>query len=80
MMRGLPAPDAETIRYAALRHAPIMRAQLSWLEAMLCDGRHGMVSPETTIADFAIYHALWFITAHTDAHANELTPYPRNSQ
>jgi glutathione S-transferase len=77
MMRGLPAPDGETMRRAALRHAPIMRAQLPWVEEMLSHGHGGILGPVTTVADFAIYHALWFITGRTRQLADELAPYPR---
>ena len=76
-MRGLPAPDAEAVRRAALRHAPIMRAQLPWIEDMLSDGRDWIAGPATTIADFSIYHVLWFITGRTRRLAHELAPFPR---
>ena len=74
-MRGLPPPDADTMRRAAERSAPLVRTQLPWIETMLSDGRDWIAGPATTIADFAIYHALWFITGRTSRLAHELDPY-----
>ena len=76
-MRGLPVPDAETVRRAARRNAPIVRVQIATIEDMLSDGRAWIAGPLTTMADFAVYHALWFVTARTDRLAHELMPYPR---
>lgn len=77
MMRGLPPPDAAAMRKAAARNAPLVRAQLPLIEAMLMDSRPRILGEATTIADFAIYHALWFITGRTQRLAYELAPYPR---
>jgi glutathione S-transferase len=32
---------------------------------------------QTSVADFAVYHALWFMTARSARLAHELAPYPR---
>jgi glutathione S-transferase len=77
LMRGLPPPDAEAVRRAARRNAPPVRAQIAWVEEMLADGRDWITGPAVTVADFAVYHALWFITGRTDRLAHELAPYPR---
>jgi len=74
-MRGLPPPSAEAMKRAATRNAPLVRAQLPLIEDMLSDGRQWILGPETTIADFSIYHALWFITGRTKRLAFELEPY-----
>jgi glutathione S-transferase len=76
-MRGLPLPDEETVRRAALRNAPAMRVQIAAVEEMLADGRTWIVGPAVTAADFAVYHALWFVTGRTDRLAHELAPYGR---
>jgi glutathione S-transferase len=75
-MRGLPPPDAATMQRATRRNAPLVRAQLPQIEALLSDGRHWIVGPEVTVADFSIYHPLWFITARSARLAHELAPYP----
>lgn len=75
-MRGLPIPDPDTVRRAALRNAPAVRVQIAWVEGMLADGRPWIAGPATSIADFAVYHALWFIGARSERLAHELAPYP----
>lgn len=76
-MRGLPVPDAETVRRAALRNAPAVRLQIARVDEMLSDGRDWIAGPVVTMGDFAVYHALWFITARSQRLAHELAPYPR---
>jgi glutathione S-transferase len=77
LMRGLPIPDEATIRRAAKRNAPLMWAQLGFVDDMFSDGRAWIAGADVSIADFAVYHALWFITGRTDRLAHELAPYPR---
>ncbi|HEX2891557.1 glutathione S-transferase family protein [Vineibacter terrae] len=77
LMRGLPPPDAATVQRAARRNAPLVRAQIPQVDAMLADGRAWIAGPAPTVADLAVYHALWFITARTALLAHELAPYPR---
>jgi len=74
-MRGLPPPSAEAMKRAAIRNAPLVRAQLPLIEDILSDGRQWILGPETTIADFSVYHALWFITGRTKRLAFELEPF-----
>ncbi len=73
-MRGLPVPDTATVQRAAKRNAPAVRVQLAWIEEMLSDGRDWIAGPAVSIADFAVYHALWFITGRTDRLRHELEP------
>ena len=47
------------------------------VDQLLADGRSWIAGAQTSIADFAVYHALWFITARTDRLTHELAPYPR---
>ncbi len=76
-MRDLPPPDADTVRRAAARNAPLVRVQIPAIEAMLADGRPWIAGAVPTVADLAVYHALWFITARTALLAHELAPFPR---
>jgi glutathione S-transferase len=66
LMRGLPPPDAAAVRRAAVRNAPQARVLIAQAEAMLADGRNWIAGPAVTVADFAVYHALWFVTGRTD--------------
>lgn len=77
VMRGLPPPDAETVRRAAARNAPLVRVQIPRIEAMLSDGRPWIARAAPTMADLAVYHALWFFTARSPLLAHELAPYGR---
>ena len=76
-MRGLPPPDAATMQRATRRNAPLVRAQLPLIDALLGGDRSWIAGHEVSVADFAVYHALWFITARSDRLAHELAPFPR---
>ncbi len=76
-MRGLPEPDAATMARAAARSATHVRPQIAAVESMLADGRAWIAGDAPTVADLAVYHALWFITARTDRLAHELAPHRR---
>lgn len=71
-MRGLPPPSAEAMARAARRNAPHVRVQLPVIEQLLADGREWILGEATSFADFAVYHALWFITGRTQRLAFEL--------
>ncbi len=71
-MRGLPEPSDETVRRAAQRSAPAVRLQMRWIEQLLSDGRSWVAGMKVSIADLAVYHALWFMTARTDRLSFEL--------
>ncbi|MEM7751045.1 MAG: glutathione S-transferase family protein [Pseudomonadota bacterium] len=73
-MRGLPPPDAATMERAARRNAPLVRAGLTRVADMLADGRDWILGDAVTIADFSVYHALWFITGRTTRLAHEIEP------
>jgi len=76
-MRGLPEPSPEAVRRAAKRSAPAVRIQIDWIETLFADGRDWAAGSAVTVADFALYHALWFLTARTDRLAFELEDHPR---
>jgi glutathione S-transferase len=79
-MRGLPIPDEATVKRAAARQAPNVRVGIAQVEDLLSDGRQWIAGPEVSEADFAVYHALWFITGRTQRLAHELAPYRRIGQ
>lgn len=74
-MRGLPEPSPDTVRRAAARNAPAVRVQIAQVAEMLADGRDWIAGDAVTLADFAVYHALWFLTARSERLAHELGPY-----
>lgn len=76
-MRGLAAPDAATMERATKRNAPLVRAQLPLVEALLADGRAWIAGDAVSVADLSVYHALWFMTARSQRLAHELAPYAR---
>lgn len=76
-MRDLPPPNAGMVERAAKRNAPFVRAQLPSIEALLTGGQAWIAGDQVTVADFAIYHPLWFMTARSQRLAHELAPYPR---
>jgi glutathione S-transferase len=49
-------------------HQPAIRAQfrahLRWIEAAFADGRAFLAGTTPAIADFALYHPLWFVTGN----------------
>ena len=76
-MRGRTPPTADAMKRAAARNAPLVRTQLPVVEQMLASGGPWIMGKVTTIADFSIYHALWFITGRTERLAFELEPFQR---
>jgi glutathione S-transferase len=76
-MRGVEPPGEEAMARAAARSGPLVRVQLPLVEDMLSDGRQWILGSVPSIADFSIYHALWFITGRTDRLAFELEPFER---
>jgi glutathione S-transferase len=79
-MRGLPVPDEATAKRAAARNAANVRVGIAQVEDLLSDGRQWIAGPAVSEADFAVYHALWFITGRTQRLAHELAPYRRIAQ
>jgi glutathione S-transferase len=76
-MRGLAPPDAATMQRATKRNAPLVRAQLPSVEELLSHDWQWIAGPAVTVADFSVYHALWFMTARSQRLAHELAHYPR---
>ncbi|WNG39404.1 glutathione S-transferase family protein [Archangium violaceum] len=53
-----------------------LRLYLQQLEAQLADGRPWLLGKSTSIADFSVYHCLWYVQGAT-AVADILEPHPR---
>jgi hypothetical protein len=49
-----------------------VRAQLPFVEDMLADGRTWICGDRFTVADLAVFHALWFLTDRSARLAHEL--------
>lgn len=75
-MRGLPTPTQRSVERAASRNAPLVRAQLPLIENMLADGRDWICGRQFSVADLAIYHAIWFLTNRSDRLAGETKSFP----
>jgi glutathione S-transferase len=73
-MRGLPTPGVAAVGKAAARSAPLVRLHLSMIEAMLRDRRRWICGERFSVADLAVYHAVWFLTDRSARLAHELTP------
>jgi glutathione S-transferase len=74
-MRGLPTPGVAAVQKAAARNAPLVRLQLAAIEAMLRDRRSWICGDRFSVADLAVYHAVWFLTDRSARLAHELTPF-----
>jgi hypothetical protein len=71
-MRGLPVPSVASVERAAIRSAPLVRAQLPLIEDMLADGRTWICGDRFTVADLSVFHAVWFLTDRSARLAYEL--------
>ena len=78
-MRGAPAPSVERLKAAAPRSFTQVRPQLAWLEQSLDDGRAFLLGEAPALADFSVYHCLWFLTRSGRRVSAVLEPYPRIS-
>ncbi len=76
-MRGLPTPSVASVERAAARSAPLVRAQLPFLEDMLGDGRSWLCGERFSVADLAVFHAMWFLTGRSPRLAHEFDRLPR---
>ncbi len=60
-MRGMPAPTPDRVRAAGIEAAVQLPPQVAWVESMLADGRPFLLGAHPGLADFAVYHCLWFL-------------------
>jgi glutathione S-transferase len=70
-MRGLPVPSVRSVERAAARNAPLVRAQMPLIEDMLGDGRPWICGKNVTVADLAVFHAMWFLTDRSPRLSHE---------
>lgn len=62
-LRGKQPPSIGRLKAVAHESFNLVQTQLPRVENMLSDGRSFLVSESPTIADFACYHGLWFLSA-----------------
>jgi glutathione S-transferase len=62
-LRGKPPPHPEAIKQAAERSLAAIRIEVPRVADMLSDGRRFLLGEAPGLADFAVYHGLWFLTA-----------------
>lgn len=60
-MRGRPPPSAAQVRRAGEHAATELRMQIRWVENLLGHGQPFVTGTAPGLADFALYHALWFL-------------------
>jgi glutathione S-transferase len=54
-----------------------LRAQLHWLESQLADGRAFLTGAAAGLADFTVYHPIWFLGSYYPPAGEILKAYPR---
>ena len=74
-MRGAE-PNVELIKAAAGPLLTQLRPQLAWIDDMLADGRDYLLGGSPGLADFAVYHCVWFVRNGPET-APQLEPYAR---
>lgn len=74
-MRGAE-PNIELIKAAAGPLLTQLHPQLAWIEDMLADGRDYLLGGSPGLADFAVYHCVWFVRNGPETAA-VLEPYQR---
>lgn len=60
-MRGMPAPTPDRVKAAGAEAAAQLPPQIDWVASMLADGRPFLLGEHAGLADFAVYHCLWFL-------------------
>ncbi|MGY3492508.1 glutathione S-transferase family protein [Bradyrhizobium sp. USDA 4502] len=76
-MRGLPVPSVKSVERAAARSAPLVRTQMPFIEDLLADGRQWICGTNVTVADLAIFHAMWFLTDQSPRLSHEFDRFER---
>jgi glutathione S-transferase len=74
-MRGIDQVDLDRMKASGPRHLERLRALLSWVEGMLADGRAFLTGSDAGLADFSLYHSLWFLTRNGRRVAACLEPH-----
>ncbi|MEH2595050.1 glutathione S-transferase [Bradyrhizobium sp. AZCC 1577] len=77
LMRGLAVPSVRSVERAAARSAPLVRSQMPYIEDMLGDGRPWICGHNFTVADLAVFHAMWFLTDRSPRLSHEFDRFER---
>jgi glutathione S-transferase len=68
MTEGSAAPwDAERMKADLPRHRDRLRAHLGWIAASLAGGKPFLLGAAPSLADFAVYHPIWFLRGNLEA-------------
>lgn len=73
-MRGQPPPPPDAVRKAGQRALAQLRPCIHWIQGLLHDGRPHLLGAAPELADFAVYHGLWFLAQFPRNSLNELVP------
>jgi glutathione S-transferase len=75
-LRGKHPPSIERLKAVAHRNLAQLRPQLPVVERLLAHGNAFLVSHQPGLADLAVYHGLWFLSAFEIDCSGELRDYP----
>ena len=75
-LRGKAAPSIAQLRQAARRSLDTVRAEVSRVEEMLGDGRLYLLNEMPGLADFSVYHGLWFLSVFKVDCSDVLSAFP----
>lgn len=75
-MRGAPGANIERIKASVPRHLDQLRPRLAWMADLFRDGRKFLAGERPGLADFTLYHPLWFIRLGGAQVARVLEPFP----
>jgi glutathione S-transferase len=75
-MRGAE-PNLPRMKADAPKLLNRLRAELEWLESLLGDGRPYLVGERPGLADFSVFHCVWFVRRWGAPVAEALTPFAK---
>lgn len=76
-MRGAPSgANIEKVKASVPRHLEQLKPQLAWAADLFRDGRPFLAGETPGLADFTLYHPLWFIERGGPDVAAVLDPWP----
>lgn len=75
-MRGAAGADVERIKASVPRHLEQLKPRLSWMADLFRDGRPFLAGDVPGLADFTLYHPLWFIRIGGPDVSRVLEPHP----
>ncbi len=76
-LRGKHTPSMARLQAVAQSSFGLVQAQIPRVENMLCSGRSYLLSDAPGLVDFAVYHALWFLSAMPIDCSAVLATFPR---